>query len=312
MDMLVQCLLLALGFVMLVKGADWFVDGAAGVADKLGVSQLVIGLTIVAMGTSAPELAVSVTAALKGNADITIGNVVGSNILNVLIILGIVSVIIATPVAKSIIKTDLPFMLGITLLLLVLGYFGENISRLEGVILLLFFAGYLFYLFKNAKNTDSPNEDTKEEEKPVWKLVLLALIGLVLIVLGSDFTVDAATVIAKELGMGTRFIGLTIVALGTSLPELFTSVAAALKGKADIAIGNIVGSNIFNILLIVGVSSVITPVYFAPNFLIDTAVAIVAGAILWLATFKKKMLTRPAGIVMLLAYAGYFAYLLMN
>lgn len=312
MDMLVQCLLLALGFVMLVKGADWFVDGAAGVADKLGVSQLVIGLTIVAMGTSAPELAVSVTAALKGNADITIGNVVGSNILNVLIILGIVSVIIATPVAKSIIKTDLPFMLGITLLLLVLGYFGENISRLEGVILLLFFAGYLFYLFKNAKNTDSPNEDTKEEEKPVWKLILLALIGLVLIVLGSDFTVDAATVIAKELGMGTRFIGLTIVALGTSLPELFTSVAAALKGKADIAIGNIVGSNIFNILLIVGVSSVITPVYFAPNFLIDTAVAIVAGAILWLATFKKKMLTRPAGIVMLLAYAGYFAYLLMN
>lgn len=312
MDMLIQCLLLLLGFVMLVKGADWFVDGAAGVADKLGVSQLVIGLTIVAMGTSAPEAAVSITAALKGNADITIGNVVGSNILNVLIILGIVSVIIGTPVAKSIIKIDLPFMLGITLLLLVLGYFGENISRLEGLILLLFFAGYLFYLFKNAKNTDSPEENTKEEEKPVWKLILIALIGLVFIVLGSDFTVDAATKIATELGMGTRFIGLTIVALGTSLPELFTSVAAALKGKSDIAIGNIVGSNIFNILLIVGLSSVITPIYFAPNFLIDSAVAIAAGVILWIATFKKKMLTRPAGIVMLLAYAGYFAYLLMG
>ncbi len=312
MDMLIQCLLLVLGFAMLVKGADWFVDGAAGVADKLGVSQLVIGLTIVAMGTSAPEAAVSITAALKGNADITIGNVVGSNILNVLIILGIVSVIIATPVAKSIIKIDLPFMVGITLLLLVLGYFGEDITRIEGLILLLFFAGYLFYLFKNAKNTDSPEEDTNEEEKPVWKLILIALIGLVLIVLGSDFTVDAATKIATELGMGTRFIGLTIVALGTSLPELFTSVAAALKGKSDIAIGNIVGSNIFNILLIVGLSSVITPIYFAPNFLIDTAVAISAGVILWIATFKKKMLTRPAGIIMLIGYAGYFAYLLMS
>lgn len=312
MDMLIQCLLLVLGFAMLVKGADWFVDGAAGVADKLGVSQLVIGLTIVAMGTSAPEAAVSITAALKGNADITIGNVVGSNILNVLIILGIVSVIIATPVAKSIIKIDLPFMLGISLLLLVLGYFGEDITRIEGLILLLFFAGYLFYLFKNAKNTDSPEEDTSEEEKPVWKLILIALIGLVLIVLGSDFTVDAATKIATELGMGTRFIGLTIVALGTSLPELFTSVAAALKGKSDIAIGNIVGSNIFNILLIVGLSSVITPINFAPNFLIDTAVAIGAGVILWIATFKKKMLTRPAGIIMLIGYAGYFAYLLMS
>lgn len=265
-----------------------------------------------AMGTSAPEAAVSITAALKGNADITIGNVVGSNILNVLIILGIVSVIIATPVAKSIIKIDLPFMVGITLLLLVLGYFGEDITRIEGLILLLFFAGYLFYLFKNAKNTDSPEEDTNEEEKPVWKLILIALIGLVLIVLGSDFTVDAATKIATELGMGTRFIGLTIVALGTSLPELFTSVAAALKGKSDIAIGNIVGSNIFNILLIVGLSSVITPIYFAPNFLIDTAVAISAGVILWIATFKKKMLTRPAGIIMLIGYAGYFAYLLMS
>lgn len=313
MEMLIQVLILVLGFVMLVKGADWFVDGAAGVADKLGVPQLVIGLTIVAMGTSAPEAAVSLTAALKGNADIALGNVVGSNILNILIILGIVSVIIATPISKSIFKVDLPFMLVMTLLLMILGYMGEDISRLDGGILLVFFVGYLVYLFVDAKKSGTSNEEAKEENnKPIWQLILIAVVGLVLIVFGSDFTVDAATKIATELGMGTKFIGLTIVALGTSLPELFTSVAAALKGKSDIAIGNIVGSNIFNILFILGTSSVITPINFDPIFLIDALVSVGAGVLLWVTTFKKKLLTRPAGITMLLCYAGYFVYLIMG
>ena len=313
MEMLIQVLILVLGFVMLVKGADWFVDGAAGVADKLGVPQLVIGLTIVAMGTSAPEAAVSLTAALKGNADIALGNVVGSNILNILIILGIVSVIIATPMSKKIIKIDLPFMLVITALLMVLGYFGKDISRIDGAILLVFFVGYLAYLFMDAKKSGTSNEEEKEENnKPIWQLILIAVVGLVLIVFGSDFTVDAATKIATELGMGTKFIGLTIVALGTSLPELFTSVAAALKGKSDIAIGNIVGSNIFNILFILGTSSVITPINFDPIFLIDALVSVGAGVLLWVTTFKKKLLTRPAGITMLLCYAGYFVYLIMG
>ncbi len=313
MEMLIQVLILVLGFVMLVKGADWFVDGAAGVADKLGVPQLVIGLTIVAMGTSAPEAAVSLTAALKGNADIALGNVVGSNILNILIILGIVSVIIATPISKSIFKVDLPFMLVMTLLLMILGYIGEDISRLDGGILLVFFVGYLVYLFVDAKKSGTSNDEAKEENnKPIWQLILIAAVGLVLIVFGSDFTVDAATKIATELGMGTKFIGLTIVALGTSLPELFTSVAAALKGKSDIAIGNIVGSNIFNILFILGTSSVITPINFDPIFLIDALVSVGAGVLLWVTTFKKKLLTRPAGITMLLCYAGYFVYLIMG
>lgn len=313
MDMLIQVLILVLGFVMLVKGADWFVDGAAGVADKLGVPQLVIGLTIVAMGTSAPEAAVSLTAALKGNADIALGNVVGSNILNILIILGIVSVIIATPISKSIFKVDLPFMLVMSLLVMLLGYMGEDISRLDGGILLVFFVGYLVYLFVDAKKSGTSNEEEKEENnKPIWQLILIAVVGLVLIVFGSDFTVDAATKIATELGMGTKFIGLTIVALGTSLPELFTSVAAALKGKSDIAIGNIVGSNIFNILFILGTSSVITPINFEPIFLIDALVSVGAGVLLWVMTFKKKLLTRPAGITMLLCYAGYFVYLIMG
>ena len=311
MDMLIQCGLLALGFIMLVKGADWFVDGAAGIADKFGVPQIVIGLTIVAMGTSAPEAAVSITAALKGNADITIGNIVGSNILNILIILGLVSVIIATAVAATTVKIDIPFMLVITFLLLLLGYTGNEVTRLEGIILLLFFVGYMVYLFVMAfKNRTT--EEEEQESKPVWKLIIAAIIGLVLIVWGSNVSVDAATKIATELGMSTRFIGLTIVALGTSLPELCTSVAAALKGKSDIAIGNIVGSNIFNILFVVGISAIITPVYFAPNFVIDTLVAAVAGILLWVAVFKKKLLTRPAGIIMLICYAGYFAYLIMG
>jgi len=309
MEILLQCVLLVVGFVMLVKGADWFVDGAAGIADRFGVPQLVIGLTIVAMGTSAPEAAVSTAAALKGSADITIGNVVGSNILNILIILGLTAVITAVAVAKSTIQIEIPFMLVITLLLLGLGYTGNVVGRGEGVILWLFFLVYLGYLFVMAKKN---KEEAPEESKqmPLWKLILAAVIGLVLIVWGSDVTVDAATAIAKSLGLSERFIGLTIVALGTSLPELFTSVSAAMKGKADIAIGNIVGSNIFNILFVVGTAAIITPVVFAPNFVIDTLIAVAAGVLLWVCVFKTKKLTRPAGIIMLAGYAAYFVYLL--
>lgn len=311
MQMVLQFLLLALGFVMLVKGADWFVDGASGIAEKFGIPQLVIGLTIVAMGTSAPEAAVSITAALKGSADITIGNVVGSNILNILIILGISSVIAAIAVAKSTVRYEIPYMILITLLLLGLGCTGGEITFWEGVILWAAFLLYLAYLFKMAK--ENKEEIAEEHEKlPVWKLLVLTLTGLVLIVWGSDVTVDAATEIAKAAGLSQRFIGLTIVALGTSLPELFTSVSAARKGKADIAIGNIVGSNIFNILFVVGTTALITPVVFASNFVTDTWIAVGAGVLLWVCVFRKQKLTRAGGIMMLLCYGGYFAYLLMQ
>ncbi len=310
MELLLQFLLLVIGFAMLVKGADWFVDGAAGIADKFGIPQLVIGLTIVAMGTSAPEAAVSVTAALKGNAAITIGNVVGSNILNILIILGITAVITSVAVAKETVKVDIPFMLIISFLLLGLGYTGGYVTRIEGVVMWGFFIGYLAYLFKMAKNNPQPAEEEEEKAQPVWKLLLLAVIGLVLIVWGSDVTVDAATAIAKAAGLSEHFIGLTIVALGTSLPELFTSVSAAMKGKADIAIGNIVGSNIFNILFVVGTSAIITPVLFEANFIIDSVIAILAGVLLWLCVFKEKLLKRPHGVIMLIGYAAYFVYLL--
>ena len=310
MEMIVQILLLALGFVMLVKGADWFVDGASGIAEKFHIPQLIIGLTIVAMGTSAPEAAVSISAAIKGNADITIGNIVGSNILNILIILGLSSVITTLAVAKSTVKFEIPIMIAITGLLLVQGLDG-TISLIDGIILVVAFIGYLTYLFVMAKRDPNMADAPAPQNKPLWQALLFTVIGLVLIVWGSNVAVDAASAIARLLGLSERFIGLTIVALGTSLPELFTSVAAARKGNADIAIGNIVGSNIFNILFVVGLSSLIIPVPFAAGFIIDSGVAIAAAVLLLLCCLGKK-LVRWHGVVMLLGYGAYFAWLLMK
>ena len=304
--------LLALGFFLLVKGADWFVEGASGIADRFGIPQLVIGLTIVAMGTSAPEAAVSITAALKGNADIAVGNVIGSNILNVWIILGVSSVITSIAVAKTTIRYEIPIMLGITLLMLVFGVNGGSICLWEGILLLVCFAGYLSYMFVMVKKGEMQAEEIENTKMPIWKLLLAGVIGLALIILGSDLTVDAATALAKLFGMSEKFIGLTVVALGTSLPELFTSVVAAKKGKADIAIGNIVGSNIFNILFVLGISSLIVPIGFEMSFVVDCLISVGAGVVLWLCVFRKKKLNRLDGIIMLVCYAGYFAYLLVK
>ncbi len=309
MDLLIQFLLLAAGFVMLIKGADWFVDGASGIAAKFGIPQLVIGLTIVAMGTSAPEAAVSISAAFSGNADITIGNIVGSNILNIFIILGISSVITTLAVAKSTIKYEIPFMTAITLLLLLLGLDGE-IGLIDGIILIAAFALYMFYLFRMSKNNKEEQDAESEKKMGIVKALIFTIIGLALIVLGSNVTVDAATKIAEAFGVSERFIGLTIVALGTSLPELFTSVSAARKGNADIAIGNIVGSNIFNILFVVGISSVIIPVPFVSNFIFDTIVATIAAVMLLVCCLKTKALKRWAGVLMLISYAAYFVCIL--
>lgn len=293
---------------MLVKGADWFVDGSAGIATKFKIPQLVIGLTIVAMGTSAPEAAVSIAAALKGNADITIGNIVGSNILNVLIILGVSALITSLAVAKSTIKVEMPFMILVTLVLLGMGYDG-TVTLVEGIILLALFLVYLGYLFLMAKK-DRDKNDEKVEEIPIWRSLILTVVGLGLIICGSNVTVDAATKIAQVLGLSERFIGLTIVALGTSLPELFTSVVAAIKGNADIAIGNIVGSNIFNMLLVVGISATIIPVPFASGFVFDIIIAAAASLLLLLCCIKDRKLKRWGGILMLLSYAAYFAAIL--
>ena len=305
---ILQFLLLAVGFVMLIKGADWFVDGAAGIAGKFGIPQLVIGLTIVAMGTSAPEAAVSITAALDNSAGITIGNVLGSNILNILIILGISSVIIFLPVQKSTIGYEIPFMIIISVVLLVMGITGNTVSRPEGVILWVLFIIYLLYLYKLAQKGNE--EDNPGEQKSLPVYILTVIFGAVVIVLGSKFTVKGATEIARMAGITERVIGLTIVAFGTSLPELVTSIIASKKGSTDIAIGNIVGSNIFNILFVVGTSALITPVPFESKFIFDAIFASFAGVVMLLAVLKNKKLTRTGGIVMLVCYAAYFVYLM--
>ena len=309
MEVLWQLLLLVAGFVMLVKGADWFVDGAAGIAERFGIPQLVIGLTIVAMGTSAPEAAVSISAAFKGTADITMGNIVGSNILNILVILGLTSVIVAVAVQKSTVRYEMPFMIGITVLLLAFGLTGNVVGRLEGGVLWLLFIGYLVYLYRMAMRQKQAEQQEKKEKDKLWKLLVCVVGGLALVVFGSDVAVDAATRLAKIAGLTDKFIGLTVIALGTSLPELVTSVSAARKGKADIAIGNIVGSNIMNILFVIGTTALITPVPFQKGFLPDMLIAIAAGVLLLLCVLRSKKLTRPGGAVMLLGYAAYFAWL---
>ena len=312
MEIVYQVVLLVIGFVMLIKGADWFVEGASKIADRFGIPQLVIGLTIVAMGTSAPEAAVSIASALKGSAEITIGNVLGSNILNVLVILGLTAVVRAIAVQNSTIKYEIPFTIIVTVLMGVLGLTDGVISRGEGVILWGCFLVYMAYLLLMAKKGQSANAEEKKDEKkdPMWKLILLVIIGVVLIVFGSDFSVNAASELAKIFGMSERLIGLTIVALGTSLPELVTSVTAAIKGKADIAVGNIVGSNIFNILFVVGTTALITPVAYSASFMVDTITAVAAMVLLLICVLPKKKLNRPSGIIMLIGYVAYFIYLI--
>ncbi len=331
MDIFWNILVLAVSFFLLAKGSDYFVDGASGVAEKLKIPQIIIGLTIVAMGTSAPEAAVSISAAIEGNPDITIGNIVGSNILNILIILGISSAISRLAVGKDTNFIDIPVMLGATVLLFALGFDG-TIGLIDGIVFLAVFALYLAYLFVIARSRINRREaeamadkllgeqgctPVQTEEVPQKKTALpvaiwMTALGLVLIVVGSNFAVDSATFIARAIGVSDRFIGLTIVALGTSLPELFTSVTAAIKKNADIAIGNIVGSNIFNILFIVGLSATITPVPFPSAFLIDTGIAFAAAVLLWIPCLAKKSIGRATGIAMLAAYCGYFVYLLLG
>lgn len=313
MEMLLQVLLLAAGFTMLVKGADLFVDGASALAAKFHIPQLVIGLTVVAMGTSMPEAAVSISAALKGNADITIGNIVGSNILNILIILGLSAVIMPLAVGKSTIRYEMPFLAGITVLLFVQGLDG-TVSLIDGAVLVILFIAYLLYLLVMAKKDhEKPNangEDENVQQRKLWQILLFTIAGLGIVVFGSTVAVDAASAIARILGMSERFIGLTIVALGTSLPELCTSVSAAGKGNSDIAIGNIVGSCIFNILFVIGLSALVTPVPFAPAFRFDSIVSGAAALFLLLCCIKDLKLKRWHGVVMLMGYAAYFVYLI--
>ena len=312
MEVVIQLALLAAGFVLLVKGADWFVEGASKLAERFGIPQLVIGLTIVAMGTSLPEAAVSVSAALKGSAGITIGNVVGSNIMNILVILGLTSLIRPIAVKRSTVRYELPFVIAVSAFLMWVGYADHVVSRSDGLMLWGLMFLYLAYLLCMTKKGEALTEEPEADNgpMPVWKMLLLIVLGGVMIVLGSDVAVDAATALARIFGMSERLIGLTIVAFGTSLPELVTSVTAAVKGKADIAVGNIVGSNIFNILFVVGTSALITPVAYAENFFADSIWCIAAAVLLWLLVVRNKRLGRLGGACMLACYGIYFAFLI--
>lgn len=302
-------LLLVLGFALLIKGADLFVDGSSSIAKHMKVPSVIVGLTIVAMGTSAPEASVSITAALAGNSDISLGNIVGSNIFNFLIVIGVSAIIFPIISHKDIIKRDLWWNLGLTGLLLVL-MLDNKIGRIDGVILLLGMALYLFVVIRNALKNRT--EESKEELLSVPKSIIFMIIGLAAIICGGNFVVENASIIAKSLGLSDTLIGLTIVAIGTSLPELVTSVTAAKKQEAGIALGNAVGSNIFNILFILGASSVLTPINVAPELFIDTMILIAVGIMIFIFAYTGKKTNRTEGIVCSLLYIIYTAYIIIR
>ena len=327
--------LLIVGFALLVKGADWFVDGAAGIAGKCKISPLVIGLTVVAFGTSAPELAVSVVSAARHSTDLAIGNVLGSNITNVLLILGFSALIHKLPVQKNSRRLDLPVLLLASALIIGLGVWGRALSWWDGLILLGVFSVYMVFLFRGAlkeqrerKLLGLPPESEQEEKKEpktklgkwlakmsekTWFLIILTAVGLGMVVGGGTLLVEAAKKIAEYFHVPERIVGLTIVALGTSLPELVTSIVAAKKGETDIAVGNIIGSNIFNIFIVAGISSLVSPLVFSIEAnLIDALVALAAALLLCLlACFDAHRIGRVGGVVMLLGFIAYYVYLFL-
>ncbi len=318
--MAIQILLFLIGLGLIVYGADWLVDGASSVARRIGISEFVIGLTIVGMGTSAPEMVVSFIGAIQGNADISVGNVFGSNIFNTLLILGLTAVILPMPITRNNLRRDIPLNLGVTVLLIVLGAtallfgFGDNmLSRTDGLILLLVFILYMFYSFKTGKQQQEDESVLEKEMKP-WLAALYILGGLACLIGGGQLFVNSATAIAHALGISDKFIAITILAGGTSMPELATCVVAAAKKKGQLALGNILGSNVFNILLILGGSAVIHPLSFASMSLIDMGVLLLSALLLVASAFmgKKNQLDRFDGAVFLLCEAAYFTWLCIN
>ena len=304
-----EYILLIIGFVLLIKGADFFVDGASSVAAKLKVPSLIIGLTVVSMGTSMPEAAVSISASLGGDNGISLGNVIGSNIFNLLMVVGIASVILPIATDRPVLKRDMPVNIGITAVLFIMLLDGM-LSRLDAIILLVLFAGYLFILIRSALKNREEGEQTKVL---TWfKSILYIVLGAAAIIGGGQLVVNNAKIIAINLGMGETLVGLTVVAFGTSLPELVTSVVAAKKGDSGIAMGNVVGSCIFNILFILGMAGAITPMNADVEFLIDTGILIAVCLVMLLFAFTKRKTDRLEGATCVLIYAAYTAYIIMR
>lgn len=314
-------ILLVIGFVFLIKGADMLVDGASSLAKKFNISNLVIGLTVVAFGTSAPELFVNLFASFNGTTDIAIGNIVGSNIVNMLLILGIAAVIYPLKVSKGTVWKEIPLSLLAALLLLVMandtiidGAMFNALTRIDGIVLISFFIVFLYYTFGIAKNQENGDDQPSPKLYSAWATAGLIILGLIGLVIGGHWIVNGATAIAVSLGLSDALIGLTIVAIGTSLPELATSAVAAYKKNADIAVGNVVGSNIFNIFWILGLSSVISPLPFTPMLTFDLWVAVIAAVLLFGIMFigKRHVVEKWQGIIFILMYIAYIVFIVVR
>jgi len=313
-------LLIIAGMALLIKGGDFLVDGASSLARRLKISELAIGLTVVAFGTSAPELVVSLAAAIGSHPEIALGNVIGSNIFNLFAILGITALIAPLAVQKNTVRIEIPFSLLAAIILLLLGNFNflpnkkDMVSWIDGIILLVLFGLFLFYVYKSMKNSESAGDVSSAKTFSMFKSILFIVLGLAFLVIGGRIVVDSAVNLARDLNISEKIIGLTIVAIGTSLPELVTSITAVIKKSDDIAIGNIIGSNIFNIFLILGASALIKEMNYSPVFNMDIYFLIFGTLLLLLAMFvgNKRKLDRWQGAVFLLLYVGYVVYLIMR
>lgn len=302
-----EYVLLIVGFILLIKGADFFVDGASSVAGKLKVPSLIIGLTVVSIGTSLPEAAVSISASLGGNNAISLGNVIGSNIFNLLVVVGVASVILPVAADSDIVKRDMPINIGLTALLFIM-FIDQKLSRIEAIILLVLLVAYLTLLICSALKKKSRASELKILSWP--KSIIFIVLGACAIIGGGELVVNSATAIATSLGMSETLVGLTVVALGTSLPELVTSAVAAKKGNSGIAMGNVVGSCILNILFILGLAGSICPLKAGTEFFIDTAILLVTCIIVF--AFTRKKVNRAEGIICLILYVAYTAYIIMR
>lgn len=315
--MIVDIFFIVLGVYCVLKGADWLTDGASALARRMQMSEMMIGLTIVAAGTSAPELFVSVVSALKGTPDLAVGNVVGSNTMNSMLIVGTAALVAPMVISRSTVRKDIPFAIAASVLLLVLCMNGD-LTRIDGLLLIVGFAAFMGYTIYSSRtaasdtDTITETETASETPKPLWRNILLVLWGLVGLVVGSNVFVDHATTLAYSLGISEGVVGLTVVAGGTSLPELATSVVAARKGQSAIAIGNVIGSNVFNVLLILGLTATITPLQIEGITTIDMAVMLVSIVMVWLFSRTRYTVERWEGAVLVLGYLAYLIWLIMN
>ena len=300
------------GFILLIKGADFFVEGSSSVAKRLRVPSLIIGMTIVAMGTSFPECSVSINASIAGSNGLAISNAVGSNIFNLMVVCGFCTLFCPLAVDKGTLKKEFPFSIIVALILLAFGSAGMVLGHIDGIILTLVFAIFLYWMVMSAKKARAGGNQADGDDYeiiPVWKCIFYILGGIIAIIIGGDVVVDSASKIAAQFGMSDNLIGLTVVAFGTSLPELVTSVVAAKKNEVDMALGNVIGSNIFNILLVLGVAAAISPVAFVMENIVDIVVLVVMSLIVWWFAWSKQKITRGEGIIMLLMYAIYVVYI---